>query len=95
MIVKVILNYTIRNKGKIYLELNQQLLINVRGKDGIGKSEVVKTIKMGFILLSRKNELVISAPIDSVANGIGGYIVHIAIEVNIWIEKNYKVKVNT
>lgn len=49
---------------------------------------------MGFALLGRRNELVISAPTSSAVNRIGGSIVHTAIGVNTWVGKTYEVKVN-
>lgn len=54
----------------------------VRGKDGIGKSRVVKAIEMSFALLGRRNELVISVSTGSAANRISRSIVHTSIEVN-------------
>lgn len=56
LIIKEILDHAIRNKGKMYLDSNQQLLIYVRSKSGVGKSKIVKVIEMGFTLLSKRNK---------------------------------------
>lgn len=95
MIIKGILNYIIRNKWKIYFKSNQQLLIYVKSKSGIRKSRVIKAIEIGFVLLSRRNELVIFVLTDFAANGIGGNTIYTVIEVNTWAEKNHEVKINT
>ena len=94
LIVEAILNHAIKNKEKIYFESNQQLLIYVKGEVRVGKSRVMKNIKMSFTLLSKRNELVIFAPIGSAANEISGNIIHISIRVNTQVEKNHEVKVN-
>lgn len=49
---------------------------------------------MGFILLGLKNELVISMPISSVANGIGRHTIHIVLKVLNQAGKNYQAKNN-
>lgn len=83
MIVKEILDYTIRNKEKMYLKLNQQLLIYIRGKSEVEKSRVVKAIKIGFVLLGKRNELVIFMPTSFAINEISKSIVYTTIKVNI------------
>lgn len=82
LIVERILDYAIGNKKKIYLESNQQLLIYARGEGEIRKSKIVKAIEMGFALLEKRNELVISVLTGSAANKIGGSTVYTSIEVN-------------
>ncbi len=52
----------------------------------------MKVIEMGFILLSRRKELVISAPTGSAANGIGGSTVHTTLGINNRAGKNYQAK---
>lgn len=92
MTIEGILDHVIKNKGKIYLYLDQQLLIYIKSKEEVGKNRIIKAIKISFILLSRKNKLVISMPTSSTANGIGGNIIHIILKVNNWIGKNYQAK---
>ncbi len=94
LIVEGILDHAIKFKEKMFLDSGKQLLIYIRGERGVGKSRVMKVIEMGFILLSRRNELVISAPTGSAANSIGGSIVHIALGVNNRAGKNYQAKSN-
>lgn len=49
---------------------------------------------MSFALFSKRKKLIISALTSSIANGISGSIVHITLEVNNYIGKNYYVKIN-
>lgn len=94
LIIKEILNYAIKFKRKIFLDFGEHLLIYIRVEGGVGKSKVMKAIKIGFILLSRRKELVISAPTSSTANSIDGSTGHIVLGVNNQVEKNYQAKIN-
>ncbi len=78
----------------MFLDSGEQLLINIRGEGGVGKSRVMKAIEMGLILLSRKKELRISASTGSAVNGIGGSTVYTALGINNRAEKNYQAKSN-
>ncbi len=82
MTVKGILDHAIKFKGKMFLDFGEHLLIYSRVEGGVGKSRVMKVIEMGFILLNKRKKLVISAPTNSIANGISGSTVHTALDVN-------------
>lgn len=82
LIVEGIMDHAIKFKGKMYLDSGEQLLIYIRDEGGVGKSKVVKAIEMGFILLNRRKELLISTPTNFAANGISRSIVHRVLEVN-------------
>lgn len=62
----------------MYLDLDQQLLIYIRVEKRVEKSKVIKTIEINFVLLNKRNELVISASISFTLNGIDGSMVHTA-----------------
>lgn len=79
LIVEGILDHTIKFKRKMFLDSGEQLLIYIKGERRVGKSRVVKVIKIGFILLSRRKELVISAPTSFVVNDIDKSIVYTAL----------------
>lgn len=49
----------------------------------------MKTIKMEFILLGKRKELVISLHISSIANFISRNIIHTILEINNRARKNY------
>lgn len=93
--VEGVLDHAIKNKEKMFLDLDQQLLVYIRGEGGVRKSRVVNTIQMGFSLLGRKKELVISAPTGSTANRIGGSTVDTALGINNRAGKNYQYKIST
>lgn len=68
------------------------MLIYIKDEWGVGKSRVIKAIEMGFTLLSRRKELVISTPTSFAANRIGGSTVHTTLGVSNKARKNYQVK---
>lgn len=79
LIVKGILDHTIKFKRKMFLDSGEQLLIYIKGEGRVGKSRIVKVIEIDFILLSRRKELVISAPTSFVVNDIDRSIVYTAL----------------
>lgn len=76
-----ILDNTIKNRGKRYLDLDLQLLIYIRVETGIKKSRVIKVIEMKFTLYIKKRELVIFIYINFVANSLVKNIVYIILKV--------------
>lgn len=82
MIVKNILNHAIKNKRKIYFDINQQLLIYIKDERRIRKSGIIKTIEMGFIFLSKRNKLVIFVPTSSITSSINKSMIHTTPEIN-------------
>lgn len=77
---------------QIYLHIDQQLLIYVKGEEVVGKSRVVKVIEMRFILLGRKKKLVISTFASFTTNNIEKSVIHIALGINSRARKDYQVK---
>lgn len=94
MIVGEILDHAIKNKRKRVFQSNQQLLIYIGGKNRVGKNKGMNGIEIGFTLLERRNEFVISALTGSAVNRIGESIVHNTIRINIWVKKTQEMKVN-
>ena len=78
----------------MFLDLDKQLLLYIRDESGMGKNGVLNVIQIGFILLGRGYELVISVPTSSAVNGISGSMIHIAAYVRSRAGKNYQTKVN-
>lgn len=95
LVVEEILNHVIQNNGKIQVHADDQLLLYVRGEGGVGKSRVVQALELDFTLLSRRKELVISAPTGSVADGIRGSTIYTALGINTRAGKVFVVKANT
>lgn len=88
------MDHNIKNKGKMFLNLDQQLLVYIRIEKGIAKSRVVNAIWPDFFLLGNRKELVISTPIGFAVNSICGSIMHTALGIINKIEKNYQCKIS-
>ncbi|WP_375449089.1 AAA family ATPase [uncultured Nostoc sp.] len=82
LVVEGVLDHVIRNKGRLCVTREDQLLLYVRGEGGVGKSRVIHALEMGFTLLDRRNELMLSAPTGYAAEGIGGSTVHTALSIS-------------
>ncbi len=82
LVVEGIFDYVIRNIGRLYVIREDQLLLYVRGEGGVGKIRVIHVLEIGFTLLNRRNELMISAPTRYTAEGIRGSIVHTAFNIS-------------
>lgn len=89
LIVEGILDHSIKYKDKMFFDLDQQLLVYIRGEGGIGKSRVVNAIQIDYFLYSKRREFVISASTNSAANSIGKSIVYTTLKVNNRAGKNY------
>lgn len=73
----------------MFLDLDQQLLVYIRGEEGIRKSRVINIIRIDYFLYSKRKEFVISVSTSSTANGIGKNTVHTIFRVNNRVGKNY------
>ena len=82
MTIKNILDHAIKNKGKMYLYIDQQILIYIRAEKEVQKSRVVKVIEMKFTLLSKKKNLVIFAHTGFAANEISKSTVYTTLEIS-------------
>lgn len=82
LIVEGVLDHVIQNKGRFCIIREDQLLLYVRREKGIEKSRVIHILEMGFTLLDRKNELMLSTPTGCAAEDIRGSIAHIALSIS-------------
>lgn len=55
--VKRVLDHVIKYKSRIFLDLDQQLLVYLRDKKNVKKSKIVNVIQRGYFLLSRRKKL--------------------------------------
>ena len=81
------LNHTIFNKKNQCHHRNNQLLLYIRRKKGVGKSKIVKTIYLGFGFLKRQKELLIATPIRAAIANIGNVTIHRVLNINDCIQK--------
>ena len=94
LVVEEIINHIIKNKSRMHLDIEKQLLLYMQEKGGVGKSRVVKALEMGFAFLDRRKKLVISAPTRCAAEGIRGSTMYTALEVNTCRGRNFVAKKN-
>lgn len=66
--------------ARSFTNINNQMLLYIRVEGGVGKSRVVKAIEMGFGLLHRREELMITAPTGAAASKIGGNM-HVSMSI--------------
>lgn len=85
--MKEILDYIIRNKSRLCVTKENQLLLYIEEERGVRKSCVIYVLEMDFILLDRKNQLMLSAPTRCAAEDKIGSTVHITLSIS-----TYKVK---
>lgn len=60
------------------LQREDQLLLYMRKKEKVGKSYIIYMLEISFTLLNKKNELIILASTECLAEGIRKSIVHTA-----------------
>lgn len=79
-----VFNYIIQNIDRLYVTRENLLLLYVRGEGELGKSRIIHALEIGFTLLKRRNELVISVPTGCVAEGIRRSTMHATLSINIY-----------
>lgn len=82
LVVEQVFQTIIDSKGKQCINRDSQMLLYVRGEGDVGKSRVIKTIKIRFSLLCRRPELVITALTGAAATNIGGATIYAALDIN-------------
>lgn len=87
LVVKGVVDHVIKNKGRLCVTRDNQLLLYVKGERGIGKSLVINVLEIGFALLDKRNKLVFSVLIGYTSEDIGRSIVYTALSIN-----TYKIK---
>ena len=92
--IKNFLDHAIKNMRKMYLYIDQQMLIYIRIEGRVEKNRVVKAIEIKFTLLGKRKKLVISALTSFAANEIGKNIVYTTLKVSNRIKKNHWVKIS-
>ena len=82
LVVEGVLDHVIQNKGRLYVIRENQLLLYVKGEGGVEKNRVIHVLEIGFTLLDKRNELMLSVPMEYAAEGIGGSTVHTALSIS-------------
>lgn len=85
--------YNLRNIPNFNCDrIEDQLLLYIRGKGGIGKSRVVYAIELECIFLSRDSDLLITTPIGAATDNISGSTILTSLAIGV---KNRNGKSNT
>ena len=92
--MKKVLDQVIRNKKRLCVTRENQLLLYIRGEVGVGKSCMIYMLEIGFILLDKRNELMLSAPTRCAAEDIRRSTVHIALSISIYNVKSLSTNVS-
>lgn len=82
LVVEGIFNHVIRTKNRLCIKRKDQLLLYMRGERGVKQICVIYALEMGFTLLNRKNELMISVPIGYTTESIRRSTLHIALSIS-------------
>ncbi len=80
--MKGIFDHVIRNKDRLCITRKDQVLLYVRGEEGVRKSHVIHVLEIGSTLLNRRNELMISVPTGCVTKSIGGSMMYTALSIS-------------
>lgn len=80
--MKVVFHYLIRNKGRLCVIREDQLLLYVREEEKVEKSCIIHILEIGFTFLNKKNELIVIVATRCAAKSIRGSIMHIALNIN-------------
>lgn len=76
IIVRKIMRHTMSNQVIRRPEQSDELLLVVRGKSDIGKSQVIKAINRAYNVIGKVNQIFITAPTRAAANNISGSTLH-------------------
>ncbi len=77
------MRHTIYNQVTPRPERSDLLLLVIRGKGNVGKSQVIKAISQVYNIISKSNSIFITAPTKAVANNISGSTLHTTLEIDI------------
>lgn len=64
------------------VRFGKQLRMGIFGEGGTGKSRLIEAIRAWFIIISRENELVVTATTGAAACNIGGVTIHSALGIS-------------
>ena len=72
------MHHTMYNQATPRPEQSDQFLFVVRGKGGVGKSQVIKAIYRAYDIVSKVDQIFITTPTEAVADNISGSTLHTA-----------------
>ena len=78
------MRHTICNQVTLRPKCLDQLLLIIRGKSSIDKSQVIKAISQAYDIIDKGNSIFITAPTRAAANNISRSILHTALRIDTW-----------
>lgn len=82
LVLKGVLDHVIQNKGRLCITRKDQFLLYIRGEKGVEKSHVIYALEIGFTLLDKKNELMLSTSMKNIAEDIRKSMMHIILNIS-------------
>ena len=82
IIVCEVIYHIMYNQATPRLEQSDQLLLVVRRKGGVGKSQVIKAIYRAYDVIGKVDQIFITAPTKAAANNISGSTLHTALGID-------------
>ena len=58
----MIFHHALRLQGKDSIELKDQFFLYIGGEGGTGKYRIIEAVRLGMMLLQRKNEILVLGP---------------------------------
>ena len=84
LVVTKILAHAIQHYGRITLDTKDQMLLYIAGEGGVGKTQVINAIVLGYELLQWMFEVLLMAPTGAAAYNIGGRTIHNALCIDVY-----------
>ena len=76
------MHYIMYNQVISRPECSDQLLLVIRNKSNIDKSQVIKAISQAYDIIGKSNSIFITTPTGAVANNISGSTLYIAFGID-------------
>lgn len=83
IIILEIMHHTICNQVIPIPERSDQLLLIIKSKGNISKSQVIKAISRAYDLIGKNNSIFITTPTRAAANNISESTLHTTLEIDI------------
>ena len=79
----MIFHHALRLQGKDSIELKDQFFLysHIGGEGGTGKSRIIEAVRLGMMLLQRKNEILVLGPTGNFASNVQGGTIHTGLDI--------------
>jgi PIF1-like helicase len=79
--VTMIFHHALRLQGKDIIELKDQFFLYIGGEGGTDKSRIIEAVRLGMMLLQRKNEMLVLGPTGNSASNVQGSTIHTGLDI--------------